>query len=60
MFFLEISSKTGLTKYTIENILESENADVVSFCKNQFQTILKFTEQHHPGFLWRFELMCKN
>lgn len=57
-FSWKFPQKTGLTKYTIENILESENADVVSFCK-PIPNYLKFTEQHHPGFLWRFELMCK-
>jgi len=57
-FSWKFNQKTGITKYELERVLEKTDADVISFCF-KIPTYLKFSNKHHPGFIERFTLLCK-
>jgi hypothetical protein len=49
--------KTGFYKKYVEEILDNEDSDVITFCK-QTPTYLAWTEQQHPGFMNVFQKVC--
>lgn len=59
VFSWKFGQKTWLSEYEVQNIMESSNEDVISFCL-QIPNYLQFSEKHHPGFLKRFTMLCRD
>jgi hypothetical protein len=51
--------KTRLFRKAVEYLLKDETADVVNFCAPLPEPYLKFSEEHHPGFLELFTKVCE-
>lgn len=58
IFSHKFNQKTGLSKYVVEKIIDESSEDVISFCQ-QIPNYLQWTEKHHPGFLIRFNKLCR-
>jgi len=57
IFSYKFPYKTGFYKKYVEEILDNEDSDVITFCK-QTPTYLAWTEQQHPGFMNVFQKVC--
>jgi len=57
IFSHRFPNKTGFYKKYVEEILDNEDSDVITFCK-QTPTYLAWTEQQHPGFMNVFQKVC--